>query len=408
MKLQQFDGGVATRLEPQLLNVNQGVVYENIDNAKGVLVPVKDKLATGINVQRYNKYYVAGAEWLSSNVVTDYLEFQRKMYLTDRVNRPQKYTKETGYDFLGIQRPDTKCELTNTNKATPLEDITVLNKTDAGDLPASDFDYLLFNVNNGVYSTPFKFTVYASTTTATRANGEVIAFSALTRFGRNPITTEDTPTNRAIEFKELLGDLQDSARLYRYHDGAWRLAYEFTAKTDVFLDDTFDISANEELDEDNISPFNGTYQYVYTYYNASDGTESAPNELSEELEADSGSIEVTLPQTSSDKQVTTKRLYRIGGNITLFTLVAELDKDITVYVDKLKDTDLDGRQLESDNYYEAPAGLQYLSESYAMLFGAIGSSLRFTPIGKPNAWPPEFEIQFDADITGLGPVANGS
>ena len=42
-----------------------------------------------------------------------------------------------------------------------------------------------------------------------------------------------------------------------------------------------------------------------------------------------------------------------------------------------------------------------------MLFGAIGTSLRFTPIGVPTAWPPEYEIQFDADITGIGPVANG-
>ena len=406
MKLQQFDGGVATRLEPQLLNNNQGVVYENIDNAKGVLVPIKDKLATGIEVARYNKYYRYGEEWLSSDVVTDYLEFQRKMYLTDRVNRPQKYF-EGVYNFLGIIRPVSKCITTNNNKAVPLEDITVLNKTDSGDLPAADFDYLLFNVSGDVYSTPFRFTVYASTTTATRASGEVINFNETTRFGRNPITTENTPTNRAIKFEELKGNLADSAKIYRWYDGAWRLVTEFTDKTDDYLDATYDISANEELDEDKITPFNGTYQYVYTFYNSNDGTESAPNTVSDELEVDSGNITVTLPNNSTDSQVTHKRLYRLGGNVAQFTLVEELDESITSYVDNLMDTELDGRLLESDNYYEAPIGLQFLSESYAMLFGAIGSSLRFTPIGKPNAWPPEYEIQFDQDITGLGPVANG-
>ena len=401
-----FDGGAATRLEPQLLNVNQGVVYENIDNAKGVLKPVKDKLATGILLSLYNIYYTVGEEWLSSDVLTDYLEFQRKIYLTDRLTRPQKYS-DGEYNNLGIERPTTTPITTNLSSAVPLEDITILNKTDSGDLPAADFDYLLFNVKDGIYATPFKFTVYASTTESTRANGEVISFNETTRFGRNTITTEDDPTNRAIEFKDLKGDFGDSARLYRWYDGAWRLAFEFSTKTDTFIDTVYDISTNDELNENNISVFNGTYQYVYTYYNADDGTESAPSDISEELEVDSGSIQVSLLANSADSQVTTKRLYRVGGNITQFTLVTEVSLNTTVYTDTLKDTALDGRLLESDNFYEAPIGLQFLSESYAMLFGAIGSSLRFTPIGKPNAWPPEFELQFDADITGLGPVANG-
>lgn len=406
MKLQQFDGGVATRLAPQLLNNNQGVVYENIDNAKGNLTPNKDKLATDIEVKRYNKYFNAEDEWLSSDVPTDYLEFQRKMYLTNRVDRPQKYSNGE-YNLLGIKRPSNKLTVTNNSQAVPLEDITVLNKTDSGDLPASDFDYLLFNVKDGIYATPFKFTVYSSTTTATRAQGEVIRFSELSRYGRNSITTEDTPTNRAIQFKELQGTFGDSAKLYRYYDGAWRLVFTFASKSDTFLDNVFDVSANEELDESVISPFNGTYQYVYTYYNSADGTESAPNEVSDEVEAESGVIDISGLIDSTDPQVDRKRLYRVGGNIAQFTLVVELDNGVTSYSDKLSDTELDGRLLESDNYYEAPAGLQFLSESYAMLFGALGSSLRFTPIGVPNAWPPEFEIQFDAEITGLGPVANG-
>jgi len=405
MKLQLFDGGVANRLAPQLLNVNQGIVYENIDNATGVLTPVKDKLITDIVATQYNKYFNAEDEWLSAETLTDFLEFQRKMYLTDRLTRPQKYSSGE-YNFLGIERPTTKSTASNINKVIPLEDITALNKITLGDLPASDFDYLLFNINNGVYSAPFSITVYASTTEDTRAKGQVFVDWELNVVS-NTITTEDDPINRAVEFSKLNGPLADSARLYRRYDGIWRLVFEFTAKTDVFTDSVFDVSGNEELNEDNISAFKGTYQYVYTYYNVNDGAESAPNPVSNELTINSGTVRITLPESSIDPQVTNKRLYRVGGNITQFTLVEQLDAAISTYVDVLSDTNLDGRLLESDNFYEAPIGLQFLSEAYAMLFGAVGSSLRFTPIGKPNAWPPEFELLFENDITGLGTVANG-
>jgi hypothetical protein len=406
MKLQQFDGGVATRLAPQLLALNQGVVYENIDNATGVLTPVRDKLPTGIASTLYAKYYEATEEWLDATVPTDFVEFQRKMYLTDRVSRPQKYFDGT-YKFLGITRPGAAPEVQSQTLAKPLEDLTVVNSVSAGDLPASDFDYLLFNVNNGLYSTPFRFTVYAGTTTTTRASGEVLALSKESRFGRNSITTAVKPSNRSITFSSIEGDLQDSALLYRWYDGAWRLLRQFNSKAETYTDSIHNISANSKLDEVNISSFNGTYQYVYTYYNSEDGTESAPSDVSAELVVDSGNIEVGMSPVIDDPQVTHKRLYRVGGNLTQFSMVAEIDKDITQYIDVLDDTEVDGRLLESDNFSEAPTGLQYLSESYAMLFGAVASTLRFTPIGKPDAWPPEYSLQFDEDITGLGPVANG-
>ena len=271
MKLQRFDGGIASRLAPQLLNINQGAVYENIDNATGVLTPVKDKLATNIKVEKYAKYFVAENKWLSSAIPIDYLEFQKVMYSTDRVTAPQKYSNGVSSN-LGIARPITASVVAKVGSSTNLS---------------------------------------------------------------------------------------------------------------------------------------GTYQYVYTYYNSTDGTESAPSKLSTEITTTNTKLSVTLPNTSIDPQVTHKRLYRVGGLATQFTLVVQLNKSTTTYTDNLTFAELDGRQLESDNYYEAPTGLKYLVESYAMLFGAVGSSLRFTPIGKPNAWPPEFEIQFDQDITGIGAIANG-
>lgn len=405
MKLQQFDGGVSSRLAPQLLTINQGVVYQNIDNTQGILTPVKDKVVTDKEVERYHKYFVAEGEWLSSPRRTDFLEFQRRMYLTDGIYPPQKYSKGE-YNLLGIKAPFYVCDLFPVNEAIPLKDITVLNKVSTGDLPASDFDYLLFNINDGVMSTPFKFTVYASTTATTKANGEVVSLDSVTRFGRNPITT--TPgANRAIEFSKLSAVTMDEAKLYRYHNDLWYLVGTFATKDTIVLDDVFDISGNEVLQESNVSPFNGTYQYVYTYYNKDDGSESAPNAPSEPIKVESGGIRVRLQQNSNDPQVTHKRIYRVGGNLAKFTMVAEVPNDTYEYIDNLGDEYIDGRLLVSQNFYEAPVGLQYLTEAYAMLFGALGSSLRFTPVGKPDAWPPEFEIQFEADITGIGAVANG-
>jgi len=406
MKLQRFDGGIASRLAPQLLNINQGAVYENIDNATGILTPVKDKLATAIEVEKYAKYFVAENKWLSSPASTDYLEFQKVMYIANRINIPQKLSNSV-YSQLGITKPVTASVITNQNLAVPLKDITVLNNTLSGNLPAADLDYMFFNVNNGIYSAPFKFTVYASSTGTTKAQGTVTTFNDVTRFGRNSIITENDPTNRSVQFKNIKGAFADTALLFRFYDGDWRLIKTFGIKEAAYLDSVYDISSNALLNEDAISPFNGTYQYVYTYYNSNDGTESAPSKLSKELKVESGTITVTMPDTSTDLQVTKKRLYRVGGLATQFTLVAELNSNVTAYIDTLSFEEMDGRQLESDNYYAAPAGLKYLVESYAMLFGAVGSSLRFTPIGKPNAWPPEYEVQFDQDITSIGSVANG-
>ena len=158
---------------------------------------------------------------------------------------------------------------------------------------------------------------------------------------------------------------------------------------------------------DNTTSFHGIYQYVYTYYNKDEGVESAPSPVSDQLDTPLGSIQIDNIIPSTDPQVTHIRLYRVGANIALFTLVTEIPKESTEYNDTVLDSDVDGRLLNSDNYYEAPSGLKFLRTAYSMLFGAIGASLRFTPIGLPDAWPPEYEIKFEDVITGIGETSNG-
>jgi len=69
----------------------------------------------------------------------------------------------------------------------------------------------------------------------------------------------------------------------------------------------------------------GTVQYVYTYYNNTDGTESMPSPITSEVAvvAQQTAVSVTA---SVDPQVTNIVIYRIGGNLTAFTKVAELLK----------------------------------------------------------------------------------
>jgi len=413
MKIQQFNGGQSSRQRPQYIGQSEAVNYVNVDNALGSLAPVKDKLATAISVKQYHEFFIAEQEWVDADVPTDFLEFQQTMYSTDGVTRPQKY-KSGAYNNLGIEAPAARPVVANTSAVDALTDLAIANYTSDvgtyGDLPFSDLRYMLVNVNAGRYSDALEVVIKPTLTSAVRSTTKVISSSGIASvLRREDSAIEDLSStlDRSVEFSKLKGKFADSAILFRYYEGVWRKLYTFATPTDVFTDDTEDISANDELDDTLLSVFDGTYQYVYTYYNTDDGTESAPSPLSAELVTAGGTVALSGLSVSTDPQVTHKRIYRVGNNITEFTLVSQIDKASTVYADDLGDTEVDGRLLESDNYYEAPTGLRFLTESFAMLFGAVGDSLRFTPIAIPNAWPPEYSIAFNAPITGIGPVANG-
>lgn len=403
MKLKVFTGGLSTRLLPQYIKDNEGEVYENVDNAAGALVPVKDKVKTSIQTNLYTiKFF---GEWISFTYPVDSIEFQGVLYYTDRFNTPKKYDGTNTYN-LGIAQPVNAPTISIDDKAEPFETIGT-SVSDAGDLPNVNTKYLLFNVVNDRYSQPLRVTVNADYV-GTPGETKLIDFVKNKNYREYSDYYDMTISDsRNIIFKNIVGKLGNSAKLFRLYNNKWYLVHEFTTVTESFDDNTYDISGNEELDETKVSKFNGTYQYVYTYYNSNDGTESRPSDLSEELKADSGYISLSDLTTSSDPQVTHKRIYRVGRDLTQFTLVDEVLNSETAFVDDLSDVEVDGRLLESDNYSQAPAGLKYLTEAYGMLFGALGTTLRFTPINKPNAWPEEFSIEYRREITGLGPVANG-
>ncbi len=151
-----------------------------------------------------------------------------------------------------------------------------------------------------------------------------------------------------------------------------------------------------------------TLQYCYTYYNSQDGIESVPSTISDELALDADKVvDISDITPSTDLQVDTIRLYRIGDSITEFNLVMEVPNTGGILRDDIPTVDLPGSLLDSIDNYPAPEGLKYITEEYGIMFGAVGDKLVFSKIGEPEYWPPSYEIDFSADITGILPVSAG-
>lgn len=270
MQVSQFDGGLNTKVAAQLVASNQGVVFKNIDTEKLVLTAAKDKTDLDIAIAKYLYYYINNAEFVSSDVNRDYVEYRGILYYTEDNITAKKYNGTVTYN-LGVVAPVT------------------------------------------------------APTTIGGAAGVL----------------------------------------------------------------------------------NGTYQYVYTYYNSSDGAESNPSPLSTELTVVNTKVELSNIVISADPQVDKIRIYRVGGNITAFQLVDTINNGITVFSDNIADINIEGTVLDSVDKSVPPINLQFLTEVNSMAFGADGKRLHFTPVDNFDAWPNDFWIDFPTDVTGIGETANG-
>lgn len=401
MKIQQFQGGRSSRLAPHFLQLNQGAVYENVDNSVGTLTPIKESVASGITLDRYATYYEAGAEWVGASVPRDYVEYSGDLYWTDRATLPQKYNG-TVQTNLGIAAP---AELTNFTITTldSVTEVTFAPNTAGSGLTVQDTYYILVNTTSTTQANGLSAVV--------RANGKVDYLDTIGDVTDIlPTAFADTTSTRDIVVKNPVGITigATGVDVYRLYQGTYRLVGNLATASSSVTDNVEDISANAALDESLYFALQGTYQYQLTYYNSTDGTESGPSPLSDELDlTDGGTVNIIGIPVSTDAQVDKKRLYRIGGNLTTATLVEEIDNATTVYLDNLKDTQVEGSLLTTTDAQPAPSDLAFLTEAYAMFFAAQDDKLRFTPIGKPEQWPALFFLQFDAPITGIAVVTHG-
>lgn len=404
MKLVQFSGGINIKDAPHLVAINEALVYKNIDSQPGSLKPVAGLSVEGTTRKKYSYFFEPEGIWFESDTRRDYVEYESGLYWTEDAG---SYKYKNGLtQNLGIQKPLYKPSASKLDAPAQLTQVTINNKTISGDLSNNNLDYLLVNVDvNGNYSKGLVIRVSASTTIITAAN----SYDYVEANWEN-ITKLDTSSGtspRSVEFKEFLGVIADKALLFRFYDDAFYLVGTIVDKNTVIVDSVADITGNLKLDTAKFGPLSGVYTYVYTFYNSYDGTESAPSAVSNEIDVKSGKVELSNMSISSDPQVDLKRIYRVGGSLAKFTLVAEVANATTTYLDELKDIDLSGELLEAVNYFAPPVGLKYLTEAYAMLFGAVGSKLYFTPIGLPNAWPGDYFIECVKLITGIGVTANG-
>ena len=259
-------------MRPQFLQTNEGAEYTNIDSLAGSLVPVKAKTRTTEVLDAFHAYYRAKDIWVSQAEPTDFLEYNKKLYYTNRKSKQVVFDGDATFN-ISIVAP------------TKLVDLVVA----------------------------------------------------------------PTPTGLA-----------------------------------------------------------GVIQYAMTFVNQASGVESTPSPISTELDlTGGGSVTFTNLPTSTDPQVTRKRLYRLGNNLTTLTRVAELAFNTASYTDSLDDLSIEGSVLTTASNGVVPSTIAYFTEMRAMLYGAVANKLMFTNIGEPWNWPASNYLLFDDDITGIASTANG-
>lgn len=410
MKLQKFDGGLSTRLNPQFINQNQGVIYNNIDNSKGCLIPAKNKTLTSIVANAYNWYSNSLNRWFGNTSYTSYVEYNSTVYEAG-FNIQQVHTSTISFP-MGILAPSTLVGA-KVLPSTPVTDVTISSTIDGGNLPNQDITYLLINDTANTFSTPFEVVHTASSI----PQSTVLAKSVRSRFGNlasnaaNRVLTAaaDTKLKSVTISKPKTKSLgSNGVRVFRQYKDVWRQVGVLATESSTLVDAVEDISANPSLDESKYSPLSGIYQYVMTYYDSLRGRESGPSPVSAEFDlSDSGYLQLSELPVSANSTIDQKKIYRVGGELTNFSLVATISNSTTEFLDTIADSAIPGDLLTTQTVLPAPSGLKYLVTANAMLFGALGTNLRYTPINQPESWPELFFVTFEAEITALATVAAG-
>lgn len=130
----------------------------------------------------------------------------------------------------------------------------------------------------------------------------------------------------------------------------------------------------------------GTYQYKYTYVD-SNGKESSASPVSDEVTVVTNKVNVGIIE-SSDSKISSINIYRLGGSLTAWYLLAEgEDNDTATYVDNIADSTL-VTLFDADNN-DAPSNIEFITEHFQRL---TGSKTGDYPHG--IFWTVEFEPEY--------------
>jgi len=448
VKLTKFDRGLHQRLAAHLVPEGYGVAATNTDYESGVLQPLASKLLESVAPADFAYFSTTLAAWRFTPVVNDYVEGDKKLIYTDRTTG-LRVTDGT-YDIpVGVQPMVGKASVAvvdigveghrtdvidQSDYSLTSSEITTLAKTVAGitilaDSLAAGFSSLDYAAVPVRYSSVLgvDFPVRGTPMYRSLAVTSLLVRSVTTYFqiGFDPrVFYNFDPANPTTTFA-------DAIELYRKFNGEWYLLTTLVdpanAATSGYGDTTYDLPNTGRLPS--VLPrgtgFAGDIKYYITAYDPTSGFESTPTEIAavqltrtDELvtatvgfparqvtatfKREQGVILSAIPTSATPK----KRLYRLGGSLTVPTLVAELDAGHTVYADYAADDAVEGSLLDTLNTLPQ-VDLKYLTESNAILFAALGSKVYYSKIAAWHIWPSSYFLEFTQAVTGLAAVSGG-
>lgn len=369
MLLNNFTQGLNTKVTPHLIGLQESVICNNV-NIDGVsLAPLKSDHPIGINIASDGSFVYFKGQWISGNLSTSFVEFNDSMYYSDSVGPLMKNNGVEDFE-VGIEASDVK-----PTSASGEVGVTFTSSIASGDLIPNTYNYVfVYYTSLGEYAK--KIVPYTYTGTA------------------------------SIQVNITLPTIVTSALVYRVFEGTSRFLGELTPTNLSLTDSVLNIGLKNSLDYlDSSNPVD-VRQYCFTYYRISDGTESAPSLISDELLV-LGDVTVNNIQPAFDSSVSHIRLYRIGGDLIQFNLVAELLPTATSYVDSLTDVEIADKGVLETIGSVKTNGLKHLTEYASSLFAAKGNELWFSDVGVVDRWFSTNYIVFPEEITGLGATQNG-
>lgn len=389
MKINDFSGGINKRVHPSLLAEKEGVQFRNVDNSSKILKSFSDPVQVEGADSIFGYFYKFEDTWLSSASQRSYAEYQNVVYWTEEGQKPQKFDGGRTSQ-LGIKKPNNSLTL------------TIVDELDAPTVAPTASE--VAPVGTGIKDEAIDITYYY-TFYDTELNRESLP--------SDPVTIT-VSANMDVEIDVSFSSNTDIDLIKLYRNSAdlddFTFVQEIINSTTTLTDSATadDIKYNPQITDAGISGDEEVLQYVYTYYNRQDNIESAPSELSEELTLPANkAVTVSDIEPSEDIQVDVVRIYRTGDGATEFTLIHELEITELSVFDNVKTINAIGSLLDSVTNFPPPSDGRFATEAYGILFMAVGASLYFSEIGKPDYFPPTNEIKFSKNITGIFPVPNG-
>ena len=373
MTINDFTGGLSTRLSPNLIQLNESTICTNVDLTSGVLKPLKDLTATNKTIPINNPVFTEfKGIYLSSNSGTSYVEFNDSLYIANGIDTVKKTINGTTLYDVGLVAPTTKLTTTSSFSVT----------------------FTLSNIASG-----------STITFPTGTYTYLVQYKTLAGAIKYEIKTFSYTGTRGIRLTISSFSNLESVTLYRKVDTKYKLVGDSTSS--LTIDDiVYDINTKPST-----TPYEqslGTRNYVYTYYSSTTGVESAPSTVSDDLVVSINNVVITGFVSPADSAVDTIRLYRLGGTLTDFYRVASFAKTTTTYTDTKTDLEvLDGELLTTNGFIKPPVGIKFLTEYNSALFGSINSTLYFSNPGLVDQWTADNFIVFPENITGLGVTQNG-